>query len=304
MSTKKKKRRLRLGRLLIVILGFLMVFVVIAGAGVFAYYKYVTSQAKDMNILLIGTDGRESTDNSSRADTLMMIHVDKDTNTITTVSLPRDSYVYIPCEDAYDKVNHAFSYGDANWANKGGGRACTMKTVQNVFELPELDNYVEVDFSKMMKIVDLVGGIDLTPTHTFCEMDENELADQYCFTEGKTIHMNGAMALAYSRHRKSDSDIYRAGRQEEVVKALFSKAKGQGLWDLYKLSKEVLKIVDTNLTFQDLIGYADMLEGELKIDQQVVSGSDDWEYVPAYGQEIYYYKLDQDWLSNIIKTFQ
>ena len=84
--SKKKKRKLRIGRLLVVILGFLLVVVTILGASAFAYYKYVTSQAGDMNILIMGVDGREATEGSSRADTLMMVQVDKDTNTITTIS--------------------------------------------------------------------------------------------------------------------------------------------------------------------------------------------------------------------------
>lgn len=304
MRKEKPRRRIRWGRLLILIFLILVLLLLILGVSGFAYYKYVTGQAHDMNIVLMGVDGREETQDSSRADSVMLIHIDKDTSTITTVSLPRDSLVYIPCEDnGLDKLTHAYSFGEANWPRKGGGRACTIKTVQNVFELDTLDNYMQVDFSEMIKLVDEMGGIDMVPTHSFCEMDENENIESYCFEEGVPIHMNGAMALAYARHRKSDSDVYRAQRQQEVIKTMAAKAKSLGLWDLYKFGNKALDTIDTNLSFNDLLGYADLvLEHDLKFEQIVVEGEDYWMYSPEYDQDIYYYRIDEDNLSDIIKN--
>lgn len=303
--SSKKKRRLRVGRLLFVSFIFLLILILLFTVGVFGYYKYRTSTSGDMNIVVLGVDGREATEGSSRADSVMLVHVDKDTAVVSTISLPRDSLVYIPCEEENDKLTHAYSYGETNWADKGGGRVCTMESVRGVFELDELDNYMQVDFDKMIALVDDIGGIDMTPTSTFCEMDENDNSSQYCFEEGVSVHMNGAMALSYARHRYSDSDIYRAQRQQDVVKAMAMKAKSLPLLDLYRFANKALSSIDTNLSINDLIGYADLiLEKDLIVEQEVVEGSDDWVYEQRYDQEIYYYVLDPTNLDNIIKKLK
>ncbi|MEG2245132.1 MAG: LCP family protein [Erysipelotrichaceae bacterium] len=302
---KSKRRKIRKGRLLIVILAFLLLITLVLGTGVFAYYKVKTISTGDLNVVVLGVDGREETQGSTRADTVMLLHVFKEKGEVSIVSLPRDSYVYIPCEEDYDKLTHAYSYGESNWTNRGGGRVCTMETVRGVFELNKLDNYMQVDFFKMIELVDEIGGIDLVSSHTFCEMDENEGADAYCFEEGKSVHMNGAMALAYARHRKSDSDIYRAQRQQEVLKAMVSKAKTLPVWKLYQFANKALSTIDTNLKMNDLVGYLDLiLEKDLKLNQIVVEGNDAWIYEPNIGQSIYYYKLLPDKLQEIIQTLK
>ncbi|MEG1701765.1 MAG: LCP family protein [Erysipelotrichaceae bacterium] len=302
---KRKKRKIRIGRLLIVIVAFMMFIALVLGTGVFAYYKVKTMSAKDLNVVILGVDGREETQGSARADTVMLLHVNKEKGEVSIVSLPRDAYVYIPCEKDYDKLTHAYSYGESNWANRGGGRVCTMESVRGVFELEKLDNYMQVDFFKMIELVDEIGGIDLVSSHTFCEMDEQEGVDAYCFEEGKNVHMNGAKALAYARHRKSDSDIYRAQRQQEVLKAMVSKAKSLPVWELYSFANKALATIDTNLNMNDLVGYLDLiLEKDLKLNQMVVEGEDAWIYEPSMGQTIYYYQLLPDKLQAIIKSIQ
>ncbi|MEG0284097.1 MAG: LCP family protein [Erysipelotrichales bacterium] len=295
---KKKKKKVRWGRVLILIIALLLILVAIIGGILFGYYKYTTATAKNINIVLIGIDGRESTENTSRADSIMLINVNKDEALVNMISLPRDSYVELACNNKLDKITHAYSYGEILWKDNGGGRACTIDTVKSTFNLNELEKYVEVDFSKMINLVDDIGGIELTPSKSFCEMDENENADSYCFEEGVSTKMNGKQALAYARHRHSDSDIYRAARQQEVIRAMFTKVKSLGFFDMIKVAKKLLSVVDTNVTINDIIGYMDIID-KVKIEQSVAEGEDEYIYSEADGIDLYYYRIDEAWLTKI-----
>ncbi|MEG0313736.1 MAG: LCP family protein [Erysipelotrichaceae bacterium] len=295
---RKKKKKVRWGRVLILILILILILAAIIGGGLFGYYKYSTATAKNMNIVLIGVDGRESTENTSRADSIMLINVNKDEALVNMISLPRDSYVELACNKKFDKITHAYSYGDLLWQDKGAGRACTIDTVKSTFGLNELEKYAEVDFSKMISLVDDIGGIELIPSKSFCEMDENENADSYCFEEGVTTKMNGKQALAYARHRYSDSDIYRAARQQEVIKAMFSKVKSLGFFDMIKIANKLLATVDTNVTLKEIIGYMDIID-KVKIEQSVAEGEDEYIYSEAEGIDLYYYRIDEAWLTKM-----
>lgn len=272
-----------------IMIGLLILILLIGGCS-YGVYKYKVSQSGSLNVLIIGSDAREG-DDSSRSDTLMIAHIDTNHQTIDLISIPRDAYVYIPSVGREDKITHAYAY-----AEKEG----TIETMNALFET-DFTYYIEVNFEKMIALVDSIGGIEVTPTATFCEMDEHDNEATYCFEEGATVHMNGAMALAYSRHRKSDSDLYRAQRQQEVIKAMVSEVKAAGPLSIYNFYQDVEKISDTNLDLWTLLGYADMAFNDFTINQEVAEGEGTMLFDEYYGQYLYFFLLDENWVNQTIE---
>ena len=300
MSTKKKvKRKLRWGRLLAVIL---IAALLITGTVVFAKFHSAKKELKEGGsnafIAVLGIDARESLD-SVRSDVMMIAYVDFANKKLNLISIPRDSMVPIPCEDGeFDKITHAYFYG---YLDKGseGGKSCAIGAIRDTFQLEKLDHYVVVDFDAVIGLVDDLGGIELTPTATFCEMNSDD-SGTVCFNAGEKTTMNGEMALAYSRHRKSDNDIYRTQRQQEVLTAILGRVRKLNMAEMTAFAPKILKAVDTNITLTEIMAYYSLLMEE----------GFSWQHYTAPGGDymsdggVYYYKLDEEWLNSTIQDMK
>lgn len=193
----KKKRRFK--RKLLGILFILLIGVILFSSQPFTF-------------LLIGSDARPGeTLRGSRSDSLSVMQFVPLSRTIQLTSIPRDTYTPIACENGKkDKITHAFAYG---------GEECTSSAVSGLLD-QNIDSQIVISFDSFIGLIDEIGGIDLVSTGTFSEQDASGKANQYSFQKGKEYHMDGAMALAYSRHRKTDTDVARANRQSEVIQAV------------------------------------------------------------------------------------
>src|SRR5690606_23315966 len=103
----------------------------------------------NVSILLMGVDENKHRQQKedkgpTRTDTLMLATFNKDEKSVKIVSIPRDSYVYIPEIGRYDKINHAHAYGDV----KG-----TIETVEHLLEVP-VDYYVKLNFHAVVDAID------------------------------------------------------------------------------------------------------------------------------------------------------
>jgi LCP family protein required for cell wall assembly len=185
------------------------------------------------NILLLGTDhaqvaGRETDQHS---DSIMLVHTDPKRHRIVFLSLPRDLLVQIP------------GYGDQkiNAAYQLGGPSLAIKTVSAFTGLP-INHVAIVDFANFKDMIDALGGITVNNPHAIrsnrfdCPYSTAARCQQWQgwrFPKG-TIHLNGQKALIYSRIREnaldpSDSDVTRAGRQQQVMQAVMSKLTSPGV---------------------------------------------------------------------------
>ena len=119
-------------------------------------------------------------------------------NSINLLSIPRDSYVYIPEVGYKDKINHAHAFG---------GPVSTIETVEELLEIP-IDYYVKINFDAFIEIIDALGGIDMYVPITFTEQDSMTGAGAISLNEGYQ-HLNGEETLALARTRKIDNDLER-----------------------------------------------------------------------------------------------
>jgi len=187
-----------------------------------------------MNILLLGSDSRDPDNTSgSRTDTIIVAHVSADHKDVQLVSIPRDTWVYVPEASngeggEYAKINAAYSWGGAD---------LMVQTVEKFTGL-QLNHVMLIDFAGFKEIIDAIGGIDIKVDKTFTSIH----APYRKFTKnaaGTTTHMDGATALDYARQRKqfSDGDFTRIAHQHQIIKAVMDKATSSGtVTDLSKLT--------------------------------------------------------------------
>ena len=192
-----------------------------------------------MNILVLGSDNREglsrneqaklhvgSADYGQHSDTIMIVHVGKDTTHVTSLSLPRDSLVTIPdYTDANGKVRAAHqakinsAYGEGGGG--AGGARLVIRTVQDLTGI-HIDHYVEVNFQGFLNMVDALDGVDVCLTTPLKDRDSG-----LNLPAGKQT-IAGTQALAYVRVRHIDSDFGRIERQQKFISSMIQKATSGG----------------------------------------------------------------------------
>lgn len=201
-----------------------------------------------VNVLLVGQDRREG-EKRQRSDVMLLCTFNPKKNTITLTSFLRDTYAFVPGY-GYKKLNAAYAYGGFSLLNE------TFAVNFGV----HVDANVEVDFFGFVKIIDLLGGVDIELTQKEADYMNENMGFEYNQDEkwdlkaGKN-HLNGDQALAYSRIRKIDSDFGRTQRQRTVLMALLQAYKNKPLTEMLALVDDVLPMVTTNLTNQEILSY-------------------------------------------------
>ncbi|MED3660935.1 LCP family protein [Ureibacillus terrenus] len=247
----------------------------------------------NISILFIGVDDSEvraQGSDHSRSDALMLMTLNRKEKSVKLLSIPRDSYVYIPDVGYEDKITHAHAFG---------GTQATIETVEELLDVP-VDYYVRMNFNAFIEVVDALGGIDLDVNipYAFYEKDEN---DQYSiYLEPGYHHLNGREALALARTRKHDTDIARGVRQQDILKAIAKKALSVS--SISKYDDVIVAIGDnmkTNLTFDDMKALLAYFSGGMpQIDTLTLQGEGDM------STGIYYYKLDEESLEETKQILQ
>lgn len=219
-----------------------------------------------INILLLGLDysTRRQSDNqgSPLSDTMILVTVDPLTQTIGVMSIRRDLWVNIPGFD-YNKINSAYKLGE-DYDVPGGGAQLAMDTVESLLGVP-IDFYARVEFDAFKRIIDEIGGIEITLTQPML-LDWKGNGNKFTIEPG-TYVMPGSYALAYARTRDAnygEGDIARGNRQMEVIQAIRDRALNlNNLPSLIAkapaIYNEISAGVQTNMSLDQAIQLAYML---------------------------------------------
>ena len=194
-----------------------------------------------INILLVGQDRRPG-EGRQRSDSMILCSFNVSKGTFSMISFLRDTYVYIPGWGS-EKLNAAYAHG---------GFRCLNETLAVNFGV-SVDAGVEVDFSGFKQIIDLLGGVTIELTQK--EVDHLNLWNHWNLKAGVN-HLNGEEALAYSRIRKIDMDAMRAQRQRKVLTALINEYKNKSIPEMLDILDDVLPMVTTTMTNQEIVNYA------------------------------------------------
>jgi LCP family protein required for cell wall assembly len=178
---------------------------------------------KPQTILILGSDRRWSdlkknnprlaASNPARSDTILLIRMDPDQEATAVMSIPRDLKVLIPGY-GINKINAAYSLGGPN---------LTAKTIKSLFgEDFKINHIVNVNFQGFRQVVDALGciyadvdrryyhsNVGLPVSAHYAEIDIKPGYQELC----------GQRALDYVRFRHADSDLVRAARQQDFLRA-------------------------------------------------------------------------------------
>ena len=215
-----------------------------------------------VNILLMGLDYRDwEAGEYPRSDTMLLATVDPVTKTAGLLSIPRDLWVNIPGYD-YAKINTAYYLGEANKL-PGGGPGLAIQTVEDFLGVP-IHFYAQVDFTAFVRLVDEIGGVKIKVEE---ELTIDPVGDspKVHLTPG-TYTLNGELALAYARNRKTDGgDFDRARRTQQVIMAIRDRVLQFNMLPTLVakapiLYEEVKAGVRTNMTLDQAIRLAALLQ--------------------------------------------
>ena len=197
----------------------------------------------------------------------MILSIDCVHNKIKLCSIARDTLVYIPDKDVYEKFTHAYAYGGAQLA---------VKTLNKNFNL-NITDYVAVNFSEMASIVDMLGGVQVN----LSEAEIPYLGEcGKSLTAGDSVTLNGEQAVSYSRIRHLDSDNMRTSRQREVMASLFSKAGSLTATQYPALIRQGLGLCTTSLDYSEILKLSQfLLTSKPTLEQDALPGS----HVDAWG---------------------
>lgn len=159
------------------------------------------------NIYISGIDTSGNINNVARSDANILATVNTKTHEILLTSIPRDYYVTLHTYGAKDKLTHSGIYG----INE------TVQTVEDLLGV-DINYYVRVNFTTVIRLVDTLGGIDVYSDYDFY----SKLG--FHFNKGIN-HLNGEQALVFSRERKSflEGDNQRVKNQQHVIEAIIKK---------------------------------------------------------------------------------
>ncbi|HEU4426774.1 MAG TPA: LCP family protein, partial [Pilimelia sp.] len=167
---RHRRPRRRARRIALIVL---VVLALLGGGGLIAAALYVRSVESDIdrvdafdgvpeesrpvkvapearNLLVLGSDTRDPNNKSgSRSDTIILAHLPKGRSSAQLISLPRDTWVYVPpSKDG----RHGNKMAKINAAYAWGGIPLMVQTVERYTGV-RIDNVVVVDFAGFKEIV-------------------------------------------------------------------------------------------------------------------------------------------------------
>lgn len=194
------------------------------------------------NIALFGVD--QENGSVGRSDTMIILSINRENNTIKMTSLARDSLVPIEGHGE-EKLTHSWAYGHAKLA---------LKTINQAYGM-NITDYVYVNFEEFVDVIDYIGGVTVHVNKLELEAI-NYTPDKSERLSGTGTHrLTGRQALVYARCRK-DSDKNRTARQREVLIAMYEQVRKQPITKLPETLRKVLRLCHTTLSAEEIMDMA------------------------------------------------
>lgn len=247
--------------------------------------KEVKVTKEPFNIFISGIDTYGAISSVSRSDVNMIATVNPTTHEILLTSIPRDYYVKLNGTTGLkDKLTHAGIYG----VDK------SVKTLEDLFEI-EINYYFRVNFTTLIDVVDVIGGIDVYSDKTFIPWTDPAIT-----IKKGNVHMDGKTALAFARERHAyqEGDRHRVKNQQDVLTAIMNKMLSSKT--IISKYNSLLNTLDgsfqTNMATKDLTS---LIKNQLNtmpkwnITSQSVNGRDSSNYTYSYpSQKLYVMEPD------------
>lgn len=210
---------------------------------------------RPVNLLVMGVDlpdpiAGEDADElfTGRSDTMLLVRVNPEDNSVDLLSIPRDTQVDIPGE-GIAKINHA---------NLAGGPELVAETIQTNLGPVPIDRYVRVSTGALRELVDLLGGVEVNVPQRMVYQDVTQSLNIDLEPGWQTL--NGDQAEQFARFRGDASgDIGRVQRQQMLMKALRGRLTHPTVIPrLPQVMRVMMRYVDTNLTLEEMLALANV----------------------------------------------
>ncbi|GGD10734.1 LCP family glycopolymer transferase [Pontibacillus salipaludis] len=245
----------------------------------------------NISILLLGVDDSEKRDfdSNARSDAMVLATLNEEEKSIKLVSIPRDSYAYIPQMDKMDKITHAHAFGGVDYA---------VSTVEDMFNVP-VDYYVRLNFNAFVETVDALGGIEYDVPFAFSEKNSEDIQGAIKLDEG-TQEINGEEALALARSRQYDSDQARGKRQMRILKSIVDEAADvKSITKYGSLIDSIGANMKTNMSFDEMSALHEyVLNRNISFETMQLDGEG------TFIDDLYYFKVYDDSLASIKNELQ
>ena len=236
-------------------------------------------------ILVMGIDRRPGDRSLAHlTDTMILVSIDPQANTIGMLSIPRDLWVQVPGYTEYQRINTPMVLGEIR--QPGSGAELAMQTVQYNLGI-RVHEYVILDFQTVIDLVNAIGGIEVTTDYT---INDTRYPDMYYgydpfYLPAGTHTLDGETALKFARTRHGDNDLERARRQQQVIYAVRDKVVSfDMLPNLVMQAPSLLASLDDNfytgLSLQEMIELAWFAKDVPA--ENISTGVIDYNYVSDY----------------------
>ncbi|MBC8141086.1 MAG: LCP family protein [Armatimonadetes bacterium] len=211
--------------------------------------------AKRINILLIGKDYNHTDKGilytkNARADTLIVFSLDFVNKKVSSISIPRDTYI----PERGGRINATYSQGGAELTTNTVGKLLGVRP----------DYYIALKPDGIKALVDELGGVEVTALDAM-KYDDSWAQLHINLPEG-TYPINGEQAVGYTRFRKSnpglpvskeEGDTRRMARQQNLIRAMVEKGKQPAvLMRADKVVDTAFSQVETDLSRTQLLALA------------------------------------------------
>jgi len=228
------------------------------------------------NYLLVGSDSREfvtggddlksfgdtTEAGTQKADTIILVRIDPQTETADMTSFPRDLWVTIAGTGGEkQRINTAFADGPAQ----------LIETIELNFNIP-IHHYAQVDFEGFRELVNAIGGVEVYFEHQVRDRDiDGNNVSGLDIDQTGCVTLDGDTALSYVRSRHFEefvdgrwqpdlsSDIGRITRQQDFVATAVRQALEEGLFNPAKFNS-LVGVAERHLTLDDELDPGNLLD--------------------------------------------
>jgi len=271
--------------------------------------------ASPMYILVIGSDSRGEGYLYGLADVIRLVRVDFVNPKVTVLEFPRDLWVEIPDiadnlnGQDHEKLNQAYLYGNPGFGysnDPAGGPGLLARTITLNFGT-QIDHYAAVNMRTFEKIVNAVGGIEVTLPETVDGRTEDDTNERLLFVKGWHL-LNGEQALTLARIRISGV-FSRADNQDLVLCALRNKLTSPDvIKNIPDLIQSFKGAVQTSLSPEELSQLA-CLGTQLEPQNIILTSfpqqlfEQDRVYDPVFTKRVFAWKVDFNILREYVQRF-
>lgn len=232
--------------------------------------EVININKEPFNIYISGIDTFGKINSASRSDVNIILTVNPKAEKILITWIPRDYYVSINNSNYKDKLTHAGIYGVDS----------SINAIEKLLDI-DINYYVRVNFTSIIEVVDLLGGITVYN-------DEEFMTDAGIYFKQGNITLDGENTLTFVRERKNlaTGDLGRGKNQIKVLEALINKAISPSIIKSYN---SLLKSLDdafvTNMNKNTMIGFIKKEISDKRnwsISSNTLIGADSYEYTYSY----------------------